>query len=44
MKGQDDSKTDISNMPVGPFKAMILRILTGLEKRLEDTEKPLTQR
>ena len=31
----DINKTDISNMPDGKFKAMIIRILTRLEKRVE---------
>ena len=30
------SKTDISSMPYGEFKAIIIRILAGLEKRIED--------
>ena len=39
MKEQDKAMTrdlrkpDISNMPDGEFKATIIRILTGLEKR-----------
>ena len=32
----DLNETDISNMPVGEFKATIIRLLTGLEKRVED--------
>jgi len=34
---RDLSKTDISNMPDGEFKATIIRILTGLEENIEDT-------
>ena len=33
---RDLSETDISNMPDGEFKATMIRILTGLEKRMED--------
>jgi len=33
---RDQSKTDISNMPDTEFKAMIIKILTELEKRVED--------
>ena len=36
------SKTDLSNMPDGEFKATIIRILTGLEKRIEDISETLT--
>lgn len=32
---REPSETDISNMPDGEFKVMIIRILTGLEKRHE---------
>ena len=39
---RDLSKTDISNMPDGEFKATIIRILTGLEKRIEDISETLT--
>lgn len=28
--------SDISNTPVGEFKAMIIRVLTGLEKRVKE--------
>ena len=31
--GRDLSKTDISNILDGEFKAIIMRIFTGLEKR-----------
>ena len=33
---RDQSKIDISNMPNREFKVMIIRILTGLEKRVEE--------
>ena len=42
MKEQDKamarhvSETDVSNMPDGVFKTMFIRVLTGLEKRVED--------
>ena len=36
------SEADISNMPDGEFKAIIIRILTGLEKRIEDIMETLT--
>ena len=39
---RDLIKTDISNMPDGEFKATILRILTGLEKHMEDIRETLT--
>ena len=32
----DLSKTTINNMPDREFKAMTIRILTGLEKRVQD--------
>ena len=32
---RDQIKIDVSNMPDREFKAMILRILTGLEKNWE---------
>jgi len=38
---RDPSKTDISNMPDGEFKVMIIRMLTGLEKRVEDMSETL---
>ena len=34
-------KTDISNMSDREFKAVIIRILTGLEKRVEDMSDTL---
>ena len=39
---RDVSKTDKSNMPYGEPKAMIIRILTGLEKRMEDISETLS--
>ena len=33
---RDLSKTDTSNVPNGEFKAAIILILTGFEKRMED--------
>ena len=39
---RDLSETDISNMPDGEFEATIIRILTGLEKRIEDISETLT--
>ena len=39
---RDLNETDISNMPNGEFKAMIISILTGLEKRMEGINKTLT--
>jgi len=47
MKGQDKitagdlTETDIRNISEGVFKAMIIRILTGLEKRVEDMSETL---
>ena len=47
MKGQDNtttrdlSETDLSYMPDKEFKVMIIKILTGLEKRVEDISKTL---
>ena len=38
---RDLSKTDISNMSNGEFKAMIIRILTALKKRVEDMSETL---
>ena len=37
----DLSETDVSNMPDGEFKAVIIRKITGLEKRVEDRSKAL---
>ena len=48
MKEQDKtmaiylSETDTSNMSDGQFKATIIRILTGLEKRIEDISETFT--
>lgn len=41
---RDLSKTDITNMTNREFKAMIPRILSGLEKRVEDMSETFTQR
>ena len=38
---RDLSKTNIRNMPDKEFKAMIKRILTGLEKKVEDMSETL---
>ena len=40
---RDLSKRDISNMPDGEFKVMIISIFTGLEKRVEDMRETFTQ-
>ena len=40
----DLSKTDISNMPDGIFKAVIKRIFIGLEKEWKTRVRPLIQR
>ena len=37
---RDLIETDISNMSAGEFRAMIIRIITGLEKRIEDIGDP----
>ena len=39
---RDLSETDTSNMTDGEFKATIIRILTGLKKRMEDFREALT--
>ena len=39
---RDLSKTAISIMPGGEFKATIIRILAGLEKRVEDIRETIT--
>ena len=39
---RDLRETDISNIPDGEFKATIIRILTGVEKKIEDISKTLT--
>ena len=41
---RDLSKTDTSNVPDGKFKATIIRILTGLGKRMEDISETLNHR
>ena len=38
---RDLSETDISNMPDTEFKTMSIRILTELEKRVEDVNETL---
>ena len=38
---RDLSETDVSKMLDGVFKAIIIRILTGLEKRVEDISETL---
>ena len=46
-RGQGHSwraKQKRSNMSDGLFKAMIIRLLTGLEKRVEDMVRPLTEK
>ena len=40
----DLSKTDISNRPDGEFKAMIIRIPTGLRKEWKTSVRLLPQR
>ena len=48
MKEQDKAiasyltETDRSNIPDGEFKATILRIVTGLERRTEEIRETLT--
>ena len=39
---RDLGKTGMSNLPDGEFKATIIRILTGLEKRIEDIRETFT--
>ena len=41
---RDQSEKDISNVPDRDFKVMIIKILTGLEKRVEDISETLTKR
>ena len=38
---RDLSEIDLRNMPDRQFKAMIIRILTGLEKSMEDMSETL---
>ena len=40
---RDLSETDISNIPDREFKAMIRRVLTGLETRVEDMNETLNR-
>ena len=48
MKGQDKAMardlngTDVNNTPNGEFKTMIIRIFSGLEKRMKDISETLT--
>lgn len=35
-RAQDLSKTDISKVPDGEFKAMIIKTLTGHEKKVDE--------
>ena len=37
----DLSETDINNMTPGEFKLMIIRIVTGLKKRVEDISETI---
>ena len=39
---RDLIETDISHMPDRKFKATIIRILTGFEKRIEDIHETFT--
>ena len=39
---RDLNGTGVNNMPNGEFKTMIIRIFTGLEKRMEDIRETLT--
>ena len=39
---RDVSKIDVSNMPDGEFKATIIRILTGVQKRMKISVRSLT--
>ena len=41
---RDQSEKDISNVPDRDFKVMIIKILTGLEKKVEDISDPFTKR
>ena len=40
---RDQSEKDISNVPDRDFKVMIIKILTGLEKRVEDINENLNK-
>ena len=37
----DVSETEMSNIPDREFKVMMIKILTGVQKRLEDTSETL---
>ena len=41
---RDLSTTEVSNMPDREFIVMIIKILTELEKRIEDTMRPLRRK
>ena len=41
---KDQNKTEINNMPDGEFKAMMIKILTGHEKRVQEIVRPLTKK
>ena len=42
-RARDISKTDISNIPDREFKVMVIKILTGLEKRVKDMSENLNR-
>ena len=42
-QARDLSEIGVSNMPDGEFKAMIIRIFTGLEKRVEDISETINR-
>ena len=39
---RDRNGTDVNHTPNGEFKTMIIRIFSGLEKRMEDISETLT--
>ena len=39
---RDRNGADVNNTPNGEFKTMIIRIFSGLEKRMEDISETLT--
>ena len=41
--GRELNETDISNTPEREFKVMVIKILPGLEKRVEDLSKTLNK-
>lgn len=43
MRARDLNKTEVSNMPAGEYKAMVIKILTGLEERVEDLNDSLNK-